>query len=207
MFERFTDRARRVVVSAQEEARLLNHNSIGTEHILLGLIHEGEGVAAKVLERLGISLENLRAEIEHAVGHGQAMAPSHIPFTARAKKALELSLREALQLGHKYIGTEHILLGLVAVGEGVAVQALASRGVSLGRVREEVTATLEGYGHEEAPEPAEVTHEEPLCPRCRTPLVSEATLRALDVASIEGETRAVAFLFCRRCGTSLGTLA
>src|SRR5215210_7659636 len=109
MFERFTDRARRVVVLAQEEARMLNHNYIGTEHILLGLIHEGEGVAAKALESLGISLEGVRQQ-----------APSgHIPFTPRAKKVLELSLREALQLGHNYIGTEHILLGLIREGEGV----------------------------------------------------------------------------------------
>src|ERR687897_191275 len=117
MFERFTDRARRVVVLAQEEARLLNHNYIGTEHILLGLIHEGEGVAAKALESLGISLEAVRAQVEEIIGQGQSAPTGHIPFTPRAKKVLELSLREALQLGHNYIGTEHILLGLIREGK------------------------------------------------------------------------------------------
>jgi ATP-dependent Clp protease ATP-binding subunit ClpA len=113
VFERFTDRARRVVVLAQEEARLLNHNYIGTEHILLGLIHEGEGVAAKALESLGISLEAVRNQVEEIIGQGGSSPSGHIPFTPRAKKVLELSLREALQLGHNYIGTEHILLGLI----------------------------------------------------------------------------------------------
>src|SRR5262250_669778 len=117
MFERFTDRARRVVVLAQEEARMLNHNYIGTEHILLGLIHEGEGVAAKALESLGISLEAVRQQVEEIIGQGQQAPSGHIPFTPRAKKVLELSLREALQLGHVYIGTEHILLGLIAARE------------------------------------------------------------------------------------------
>src|ERR687889_438489 len=116
MFERFTDRARRVVVLAQEEARMLNHNYIGTEHILLGLIHEGEGVAAKALESLGISLEGVRQQVEEIIGQGQQAPSGHIPFTPRAKKVLELSLREALQLGHNYIGTEHILLGLIREG-------------------------------------------------------------------------------------------
>src|SRR5690606_23086445 len=119
LFERFTDRARRVVVLAQEEARLLNHSYIGTEHILLGLIHEGEGVAAKALESLGISLEAVRSQVEEIIGQGGTAPSGHIPFTPRAKKVLELSLREALQLGHNYIGTEHILLGLIREGEGV----------------------------------------------------------------------------------------
>ena len=123
MFERFTDRARRVVVLAQEEARLLNHNYIGTEHILLGLIHEGEGVAAKALESLGISLDAVRGQVEEIIGQGGSAPSGHIPFTPRAKKVLELSLREALQLGHNYIGTEHILLGLIREGEGVAAMA------------------------------------------------------------------------------------
>ncbi len=128
MFERFTDRARRVVVLAQEEARMLNHNYIGTEHILLGLIHEGEGVAAKALESLGISLEAVRSQVEEIIGQGQQAPSGHIPFTPRAKKVLELSLREALQLGHNYIGTEHILLGLIREGEGVAAQVLVKLG-------------------------------------------------------------------------------
>ena len=145
MFERFTDRARRVVVLAQEEARLLNHNYIGTEHILLGLIHEGEGVAAKALESLGISLEAVRAQVEEIIGHGGQSPSGHIPFTPRAKKVLELSLREALQLGHNYIGTEHILLGLIREGEGVAAQVLQKLGADLSRVRQQVIQLLSGY--------------------------------------------------------------
>ena len=145
MFERFTDRARRVVVLAQEEARLLNHNYIGTEHILLGLIHEGEGVAAKALESLGISLEAVRNQVEEIIGQGGASPSGHIPFTPRAKKVLELSLREALQLGHNYIGTEHILLGLIREGEGVAAQVLVKLGADLSRVRQQVIQLLSGY--------------------------------------------------------------
>ncbi|MGH9022194.1 MAG: Clp protease N-terminal domain-containing protein, partial [Acidimicrobiia bacterium] len=145
MFERFTDRARRVVVLAQEEARLLNHNYIGTEHILLGLIREGEGVAAKALESLGISLEVVRAQVEEIIGQGSSTPSGHIPFTPRAKKVLELSLREALQLGHNYIGTEHILLGLIREGEGVAAQVLVKLGADLSRVRQQVIQLLSGY--------------------------------------------------------------
>jgi ATP-dependent Clp protease ATP-binding subunit ClpC len=145
MFERFTDRARRVVVLAQEEARMLNHNYIGTEHILLGLIHEGEGVAAKALESMNISLEAVRQQVEEIIGQGQAAPTGHIPFTPRAKKVLELSLREALQLGHNYIGTEHILLGLIREGEGVAAQVLQKLGADLNRVRQTVIQLLSGY--------------------------------------------------------------
>src|SRR5574341_169152 len=145
MFERFTDRARRVVVLAQEEARMLNHNYIGTEHILLGLIHEGEGVAAKALESLNISLEGVRQQVEEIIGQGQQAPTGHIPFTPRAKKVLELSLREALQLGHNYIGTEHILLGLIREGEGVAAQVLQKLGADLNRVRQTVIQLLSGY--------------------------------------------------------------
>ncbi|MBM7774172.1 ATP-dependent Clp protease ATP-binding subunit ClpC [Actinokineospora baliensis] len=145
MFERFTDRARRVVVLAQEEARMLNHNYIGTEHILLGLIHEGEGVAAKALESLGIALEGVRQQVEEIIGQGQHAPSGHIPFTPRAKKVLELSLREALQLGHNYIGTEHILLGLIREGEGVAAQVLVKLGADLNRVRQQVLQLLSGY--------------------------------------------------------------
>ena len=145
MFERFTDRARRVVVLAQEEARLLNHNYIGTEHILLGLIHEGEGVAAQALESLGISLEAVRSQVEEIIGQGSSSPSGHIPFTPRAKKVLELSLREALQLGHNYIGTEHVLLGLIREGEGVAAQVLVKLGADLSKVRQEVIQQLSGY--------------------------------------------------------------
>jgi ATP-dependent Clp protease ATP-binding subunit ClpA len=153
MFERFTDRARRVVVLAQEEARMLNHNYIGTEHILLGLIHEGEGVAAKALESLGISLEAVRQQVEEIIGQGQQAPSGHIPFTRRAKKVLELSLREALQLGHNYIGTEHILLGLIREGEGVAAQVLVRLGADLNRVRQQVIQLMHGW-HSEEPETA-----------------------------------------------------
>jgi ATP-dependent Clp protease ATP-binding subunit ClpA len=151
MFERFTDRARRVVVLAQEEARLLNHNYVGTEHLLLGLIHEAEGVAAKALELLGIRLEVVRAQVEEIVGQGQRAPTGHIPFTPRAKKVLELSLREAKQLGHDYIGTEHILLGLIREGEGVAAHVLVKLGADLSRARGQVIGLLSGdAGTEEA---------------------------------------------------------
>jgi len=145
MFERFTDRARAVVVGAQDEARALRHNYIGTEHILLGLLREGEGVAAKTLQALGISLETVRQQVEEIIGQGQQALSGHIPFTPRAKKSLELSLREALQLGHNYIGTEHILLGLIREGDGVAAQVLVRLGADLNRVRQQVIQVLQGY--------------------------------------------------------------
>ena len=151
MFERFTDRARRVLVLAQEEARLLHHGFIGTEHILLGLIHEGDGVAAQALEELGISLENVRQKVDDMIGAAATGEAGAAPFTPRAKKVLELSLREALQLGHTYIGTEHILLGLVREGEGVAAQVLISSDVELASVRQQVVRLLsvnEGTGHQ-----------------------------------------------------------
>jgi len=149
MFERFTDRARRVVVFAQEEARLLDHNYIGTEHLLLGMIHEGEGVAAAALESLGVRLEAVRAEVEEIIGRGGLPVSGHIPFTPRAKKVLELSLRESMQLGHNYIGTEHILLGLIREGEGVAAQVLVKLGADLATTRSRVLALLSG---EEVPQ-------------------------------------------------------
>jgi ATP-dependent Clp protease ATP-binding subunit ClpC len=182
MFERFTDRARRVVVLAQEEARMLNHNYIGTEHILLGLIHEGEGVAAKALESLGISLEAVRQQVEEIIGQGQQAPSGHIPFTPRAKKVLELSLREALQLGHNYIGTEHILLGLIREGEGVAAQVLVKLGADLNRVRQQVIQLLSGYQGKEpatAGGPAEGTPS--------TSLVLDQFGRNLTAAAREGK--------------------
>ncbi|MDP9144564.1 MAG: AAA family ATPase, partial [Actinomycetota bacterium] len=156
MFERFTDRARRVVVLAQEEARLLNHNYIGTEHILLGLLNEGEGIAAQALESLDIDLASVREEVVKIIGQGQQSPSGHIPFTPRAKKVLELSLREALQLGHNYIGTEHILLGLIREGEGVAAQVLQQLGAELQKVRQTVIQLLSGPGgsEQQASEPA-----------------------------------------------------
>jgi ATP-dependent Clp protease ATP-binding subunit ClpA len=144
MFERFTHRSRRVVVLAQEEARMLNHNHIGTEHILLGLMHEGNGIAATALTSLGISLQAVRREVEAIIGRGQEPPTGHVPFTPRAKKVLELSLREALQLGHNYIGTEHILLGLIQEGDGVAAQVLVKLGADLNRVRQQVIELLPG---------------------------------------------------------------
>jgi ATP-dependent Clp protease ATP-binding subunit ClpC len=145
MFERFTDRARRVVVLAQEEARMLSHDYIGTEHILLGLIQEGKGVAAKALESLGISLEAVRQQVEEIIGRGQQAPSGHIPFTPRAKQVLKLALREALELGHNYIGTEHILLGLIHEGEGVAAQVLVRMDADLDTVRQQVIELLHGY--------------------------------------------------------------
>jgi Clp amino terminal domain, pathogenicity island component len=150
MFERFTERARRVVVLAREEARMLNHNYVGTEHILLGLIHEGRGVAARALESLGISLQVVRQQVEEIIGQGQEAPSGHIPFTPRAKKVLELSLSEALQRGDQYIGTEHILLGLIREGDGVAAQVLVKLGADLNRVRQQVIQLLQGYQGEEA---------------------------------------------------------
>ena len=225
MFERFTDRARRVVVHAQVEARLLNHNYIGTEHILLGLLHEGEGVAAKALEKVGMSLEDVRSEVEAIIGKGHSEPTGHIPFTPRAKKVMELSLREALQHHHNYNVTEHILLGLVREGEGVAAQVLVRRGAQLDRVRAEVLGLLSGFtgpggetGSVEAqslPQPEAILAEgtdpasEPRCPRCRSDLRDSVAYRTLEVAPAEGEgePRAVAFAFCRRCGTSYGALS
>jgi ATP-dependent Clp protease ATP-binding subunit ClpC len=154
MFERFTDRARRVVVLAQEEARMLNHNYIGTEHILLGLVREGEGVAAKALEAMDISLNGVREQVQEIIGEGSHAPSGHIPFTPRAKKVLELSLREALQLGHNYIGTEHILLGLIREGEGVAAQVLGKLGADLGGVRQQVIQLLSGYEGKDTPNAA-----------------------------------------------------
>ena len=142
MFERFTSRSRRVVVLAQEEARLLNHNYIGTEHVLLGLIREGEGVGARALTSIGVSLDGVRHDVQRLIGRGAGSPRGHIPFTPRAKTVLEYALREALALGHNYIGTEHILLGLVREGEGVAAQVLIARGVELATLRQAVLDLL-----------------------------------------------------------------
>jgi ATP-dependent Clp protease ATP-binding subunit ClpC len=168
MFERFTDRARRVLVLAQEEARLLDHNFIGTEHILLGLIHEGEGVAAKALASIGISLETVREKVIETVGPAGSPAAGSPEFTPRAKKVLEFSLREALQLGHNYIGTEHLLLGLVREGEGVAAQVLVGLGAELSRIRQEVIRLVSGY----APRATTTS------PRARTPAAVLTDVRA-----------------------------
>lgn len=151
MFERFTDRARRVIVLAQEEARALCHNYIGTEHLLLGVIAEGEGVGAQALAAQAIPSELIRSQVEEITPKGDAQPPEgHIPFTPRAKKVCELSLREALQLGHNYIGTEHVLLGLIREGEGVACQVLVKLGAELTLVRKTVIAILSGNAQAKA---------------------------------------------------------
>jgi len=164
MFERFTDRARRVIVLAQEEARMLDHGWIGTEHLLLGLLHEGEGVAAKALESMGIGLDAMRQAVMDAIGRGEQPQPEsgHIPFTPRSKKVLELSLRESRRLGHDYIGTEHILLALIREGDGVGAQVLVRAGVDFDRARRRVIELLSGARAESVPvslaEPAEGDH-------------------------------------------------
>jgi ATP-dependent Clp protease ATP-binding subunit ClpC len=152
MFERFTDRARRVVVAAQGEARALGHDYIGTEHLLLGLIHEGDGTAAKALESLGIGAEGLRERVVAIVGTGQHTVTAHIPFTPQAKQVLRLALSEALHFGHNYIGTEHVLLGLIQEKDGVAAQALADAGADLQRVRAEVVRLLAEYQRRMGPD-------------------------------------------------------
>jgi len=221
VFERFTDRARRTIVFAQEEARLLSHNYIGTEHILLGLLREEEGVAAKALKTLDVSLETVRRDVGEIVGRGQEVSRGHIPFTPRAKKVLELSLREALQLGHNYIGTEHILLGLIREGEGVAAQVLQKLGADLNRVRQTMVQLLSGYVEgsegptvEGAAEMAELTSEvawgsEPLgddaptCPNCFGALDETLAVRALET-TVEDEPLSVKVAYCSRCGVALG---
>jgi ATP-dependent Clp protease ATP-binding subunit ClpC len=223
VFERFTDRARRSVVFAQEEARLLNHNYIGTEHILLGLLRGEEGVAATALKTLGVSLDATRLRVEEIIGEGREMPPGHIPFTPRAKKVLELSLREALQLGHNYIGTEHILLGLIREGGGVAAQVLKELGADLDRVRQTVIQLLSGYAAgSEGPsvegeaEMAEVTSEvarsleppgddAPTCPNCFGALDETLAVRVLETTA-EDEPLSVRIAYCSRCGVALGAL-
>jgi ATP-dependent Clp protease ATP-binding subunit ClpC len=174
MFERFTDRARNVVVLAQEEARMLNHNYIGTEHILLGLIHDSRGLAARALGSAGVSLEPARRQVEEIVGRGkEAPASGPIPFTPRAKKVLELSLREALQLGHNYIGTEHILLGLIREGEGVAAKVIVNLGANLKDVRHQVIQL-----QADNPEPEEA-------PRARPRATARAAAEAAEAVQAQ----------------------
>ena len=197
---------------------MLNHNYIGTEHILLGLIHEGEGVAAKALESLNISLEAVRQQVEEIIGQGQAAPTGHIPFTPRAKKVLELSLREALQLGHNYIGTEHILLGLIREGEGIAAQVLQKLGADLNRVRQTVvrllsehtaeTATAVGeavgvFTEGVAPTSEPLGDDAPTCPNCFGALDETLAVRILETTA-EGERFSVKIAYCSRCGVALG---
>ena len=211
-----------MVVLAQQEARNLDHNYIGTEHLLLGLVSEGEGIAALALGKLDISLERIRSDVEAIVGRGSKPQSGHIPFTPRAKKVLELSLREALQLGHSYIGTEHILLGLVREDEGVAAQVLERLGADLDRVRETVVELIQGSSEsagrsprrrrgrrifeeeEEAGSPAS-SEDSPICPSCSAPLAETMTVKVLEV-TVDEQAAQVKVAYCRRCGTALGTM-
>jgi ATP-dependent Clp protease ATP-binding subunit ClpA len=196
MFERFTDRARRVIVLAQEEARLLGHDYIGTEHLLLGLAADEEGIATRALAALGIGVETARRDVEEVVGRSDATPSGHIPFTPRAKKALESSLREAIDLGHRHIGTEHILLGIVRAHEGGAAQVLAKRGASPEAVRAQVHSLLGAQPPPEAP---------PVCVRCGASLIEAVTTTELQVPEHEGDGRlAVVFARCARCGAVVG---
>jgi ATP-dependent Clp protease ATP-binding subunit ClpC len=214
VFERFTDRARRVLTFAQEEARLLNHPFIGTEHILLGLIHEGEGVGAQALASLGISGEAIREKVEEAVGRAGTSPTDSPPFTPRAKKVLELALREALQLNHSYIGTEHILLGLVREKEGVAAVVLLGLGADPLRVRQEVMhrvssgQELQSGGREDDPPGAQgrpAPAAEPRCPQCLRSLGSGARYRTISVPSDSADADPLSILVvsCGHCGTTL----
>jgi ATP-dependent Clp protease ATP-binding subunit ClpC len=214
VFERFTDRARTALALAKEEARLLNHSFIGTEHLLLGLISEGGGVGAQALDALGISLEAVRQEVEETIGVAHSTPSGPPVFTPRAKKVLELSLREALQMNHHYIGTEHLLLGLVREGEGVAATVLVSLGADLPRVRQKVM-NLISVG-EEAASDQPVRHPQgaagtvsgspgPRCPRCRRNLEDSVRFRTITVTSDlqEGDPVAIDVVYCRACGTTL----
>ena len=215
MFERFSDRARRVLVYAQEEARLLDHNFIGTEHILLGIIREGDDVAAKALVSFDISLEAVRAKVEDTIGPGEMSPTGSPPFTPRAKKVLELSFREALQLGHNYIGTEHILLGLVREDEGGAAQVLVGLGADLASVRRQVLdllATSPGPGEAYEVRAAPLSGAPPRCGRCGAALSESAHYRRIeahpDDQAEEGQGQLGAtVLYCGQCGSLLGFIA
>jgi ATP-dependent Clp protease ATP-binding subunit ClpC len=210
VFERFTERARRVLTFAQEEARQLNHSFIGTEHILLGLIREGDGVGAQALRSLGISLQAVRDQVQETIGAAGTVATGSPPFTPRAKKVLELALREALQMNHSYIGTEHILLGLVREGEGVAATVLVSLGADLPRVRREVINLMsaaeerEGVRHVDVPAHPSPP-KEPRCPRCNDNVSEAARFRTIVVAPDEGSANPlpVHLVYCAHCGTVL----
>jgi ATP-dependent Clp protease ATP-binding subunit ClpC len=212
MFERFTDRARRVLVLAQEEARLQNHSYMGTEHILLGLVHEEEGIAAHALRRCGITIEAARRAVAETVGAAAGPAGGSPPFTPRAKKVLELALREALQLGHSYIGTEHILLGLIREGDGVAVTIIQNLGVEPGRLQQEVVALMSGtvdFGEEGEVKTVVARAGPPRCSRCGTGLSEEARYKVVEVPAGDPESDegvvSVTLIYCNRCGTALGT--
>jgi ATP-dependent Clp protease ATP-binding subunit ClpA len=225
MFERFTDQARRVVVLAQEEARGLGHGSIGTEHILLGLIREDSGVGAQVLRSIPVSLEKARKDVMEIIGRREMSPTSDPPFSQRVKKVFELSLREALQLGHEYIGTEHILLGLIREGEGVGAQVLVKLGADLPTVRQRVIQVLhEGSARREpmtesqferqsvrltasarretAADPAAM----PLCPVCRASMEGNLRSRVVLASGDPGSSEArLLVVYCVKCGVAIET--
>jgi ATP-dependent Clp protease ATP-binding subunit ClpC len=214
VFERFTDRARRVLTLAQEEARLLNHSFIGTEHILLGVMREGDGVGAEALRSLGVSLDVVRVKVVEIVGASTSIPGGPPPFTPRAKKVLEVALREALQLNHSYIGTEHILLGLMREREGVAATVLANLGVDLSRVRQTVNTLMTGRSDPQVGKLVEepsgtMLHEprqvEPSCSRCLTSLADAAQFRTVSVPADDESTPPVSMsvVYCTRCGSTL----
>jgi len=208
VFERFTDRARRVIVLAQEEARILNHNYIGTEHILLGLIHESEGIAVEALASLGVSLATARTEVEKVIGRGKEPPSGHIPFTPRAKKVLELSAREASRLGHPALGSEHLLLGLIREGEGVGAQVLMQLGVELEAARRAVLQRLSERGPETAaPSFAEGVYayeSPPRCTMCKAPLTEKLKYQVVGVPATVGEgVRQLLVVYCSSCGDTI----
>jgi ATP-dependent Clp protease ATP-binding subunit ClpC len=218
MFERFTDRARRVVVLAQEEARLLDHEYIGTEHLLLGLLSERDGVAAQALAALDITLEAARAQVEQKVGRGTAATAGYIPFTPRAKKTLELSLREALELAHNSIGTEHILLGMVQVdtklGPGVGLEVLRVLGAEPDAIRRHVMALISESGPESVrgdawSRPAAASQDPPtgpLCMQCRALTAETAHTAAVTIPGPQGEALPFIAIYCGMCGATYGLL-
>ena len=203
MFERFTDRARRVLVMAREESSRLRHPAIGTEHFLLGLLAEGEGVAAVVLRSLGISLEDARREVAERVAAADHPRPEQPPFTARAKKVMEAALREALQLGHSYIGTEHLLLGLVREGQGVGAQVVVALGPSLSEVRQRVVEVLAGIAPTVGRPDVAPVEQEPLCPHCSAALEEHAAARRLMLGDDPDDLMEVRVVYCGACGKAL----
>jgi ATP-dependent Clp protease ATP-binding subunit ClpC len=218
MFERFTDRARRVVVLAQEEARLLDHDHIGTEHLLLGLLSERDGVAAQALGAMDITLDAARAQVEQKVGRGTAAPAGNIPFTPRAKKTLELSLREALELAHNSIGTEHILLGMVQVdtrmGAGVGLEVLRVLGAEPEAIRQQVMALISESGPESVrggawSRPAAASQDPPtgpLCMQCRALTAETAHTAPVTIPGPQGEALPFVAIYCGMCGATYGLL-
>lgn len=212
MFERFTDRARKVVVHAQEHARDLNHDYIGTEHFLIGLLSEDGSMARQVLRSFDLEREHVVAGVEDIVGRGATRPVGHISFTPRAKKVLELSLREAVRLGNDYISTEHLLLGIAREGEGVAAQILTRRNVALGDLRQRVLEFLEGTatGTEGAAGPRIGKMEDflaPTCPNCRAAIQETVAFKDLEIPEEDGDRRiTMRFVFCEACGHTIKSM-